>query len=221
MHASLEQDFLFDDAANEAGHFFADADDLPAPSVEAAFDDDFDNALASSLEGVSPLKDDLPMDDGFASSVEQGFLLNGNAADEVGHSGAAEIPAPAVEAAFDNALGSSLEDVSPLEDDLPMDDGFASSVEQEFLLDGNTTDEAGHSIGAAEIPAPAVEAAFDNALASSLEDVSPLEDDLPMDDGFASSVEQEFLLDGNTTDEAMHGTGGVDIPAPDAERCIR
>ena len=218
LAASLEQDFLFDDAANEAGHFFAAAGDLPAPSVEAAFDDDFDNALASSLEDVSPLEDDLPMDDGFASSVEQGFLLDGNAADEAGHSiGAAEIPAPALDAAFDNPLASSLEDVSPLEDDLPMDDGFASSVEQEFRLDGNAADEAGHSIGAAEIPAPDVEAAFDNPLGSSLEDVSPLEDDLPMDDGFASSVEQAFLLDGNTTDEAMHGTGGVDIPAPDAE----
>src|SRR6201989_3452330 len=113
LAAAREQDFLFDDAADEAGHFFAAAGGIPAPTVEAAFGDDFDNALASSLEDVSPLRDDLPMDDEFAASVEQGLLLDGNTADEAGHgTGAAEIPAPAVEAAFDNALASSLEDVS-------------------------------------------------------------------------------------------------------------
>jgi hypothetical protein len=69
--------FPFDDAADEAGSRRRRR--YSAPAVEAAFDD-FDNALASSLEDVSPLKDDLPdddrpMDDEFAASVEQGFLL--------------------------------------------------------------------------------------------------------------------------------------------------
>ena len=99
LAASLEQDFLFDDAADEAGHFFAAAGDIPAPAVEAAFDDNFDNALASSLEDVSPLKDDLPidddrpMDDEFAASVEQGFLLDDVTTDETMHGTAgAEFP---------------------------------------------------------------------------------------------------------------------------------
>lgn len=70
LAASLEQDFLLDDeAADEAAHAVA-ADDMrsgvaeaSAPAVEAAFDDDFDDALASSLEDVSPFEDDLAMDD--------------------------------------------------------------------------------------------------------------------------------------------------------------
>ena len=52
---------------------------VPRRSVEPAFDDDFDNAVASSLEDVSPLEDDLPMDDELAASLEQGFLLDDDA----------------------------------------------------------------------------------------------------------------------------------------------
>ncbi|RWE48487.1 MAG: hypothetical protein EOS24_34145, partial [Mesorhizobium sp.] len=72
-----------------------------APAVEAAFDDDFDDALASSLEDVSPFEDDLPMNDKLgndklgndklAASLEQDFLLDDDAADETAHAVAADI----------------------------------------------------------------------------------------------------------------------------------
>ncbi|RWF06531.1 MAG: SPOR domain-containing protein, partial [Mesorhizobium sp.] len=83
LAASLEQDFLLDDdAADETAHAVA-ADDArsgvaeaSAPAVEAAFDDDFDDALASSLEDVSPFEDDLAGNDKLgndelAASLEQ------------------------------------------------------------------------------------------------------------------------------------------------------
>ncbi|RWM65366.1 MAG: SPOR domain-containing protein, partial [Mesorhizobium sp.] len=151
LAASLEQDFLLDDdAADETAHAVAADDARPgvaeasASAVEAAFDDDFDDALASSLEDVSPFEDDLAgndklgndkfRNDELAASLEQDFLLDDDAADETAHavaaddarSGVAEASAPAVEAAFDDdfddALASSLEDVSPFEDDLPVND---------------------------------------------------------------------------------------------------
>ncbi|WP_287304790.1 hypothetical protein, partial [Mesorhizobium sp.] len=68
LAASLEQDFrLDDDTADETAHAVAAADlgsgaEVSAPAVEAAFDDDFDHAIASSLEDVSPFEDDLPVD---------------------------------------------------------------------------------------------------------------------------------------------------------------
>ncbi|WP_367118857.1 hypothetical protein, partial [Mesorhizobium sp.] len=70
LAASLEQDLLLDDDAADETAYAAAADDVrsgiaeaSAPAVEAAFDNDFDDALASSLEDVSPFEDDLAMDD--------------------------------------------------------------------------------------------------------------------------------------------------------------
>ncbi|TIO43675.1 MAG: SPOR domain-containing protein, partial [Mesorhizobium sp.] len=97
-----------------------------------------------------------------------------------------------------------------------VDDELAASLERDFLLDADATDKAAHAVaahdarsGVAEASAPAVEAAFDDdfddALASSLEDVSPFEDDLPVNDKLgndelAASLEQDFLLDDDATD---------------------
>ncbi|WP_353816514.1 hypothetical protein, partial [Mesorhizobium sp.] len=106
-----------------------------------------------------------------------------------------------------------------------MDDELAASLEQDFLLDDDAADETAHAVaadharsGVAEASAPAVEAAFyddfDDALASSLEDVSPFEDDLAGndklgndklgDDELAASLEQDLLLDDDATDETAH-----------------
>ncbi|RWM14490.1 MAG: SPOR domain-containing protein [Mesorhizobium sp.] len=251
LAASLEQDLLLDDdAADDTAHAVA-ADNVRSgiaeastPAVEAAFDDDFEDALASSLEDVSPFEDDLPVNDRLgndelAASLEQDFRLDDDTADETAYavaadearSGVAEGSAPAVEAAFDDdfddALASSLEDVSPFEDDLSVngelgDDGLAASLEQDFRLDDDATDEA-EQITAADISAPAAEPAFDdefdNAVASSLEDELMLDEHVPVeqaaeaeaadisapaagpafddefDNAVASSLEDELMLD--------------------------
>ncbi|PDQ17336.1 sporulation protein, partial [Mesorhizobium sanjuanii] len=101
----------------------------------------------------------------------------------------------------------------------PMNAELAASLEQDLLLDDDATDEAAHGVSAddidlaAELSTPAVDAAFDHdfedAIASSLEDVSPFEDDLDdeladnklADDDLAASLEQDFLLDDDVTDE--------------------
>jgi hypothetical protein len=135
LTASLDQDFVFDDI--EDHHF---ADDAPtaqvppalqaasAPQGQAAFDDDFDHAVASSLEDVSPLEDDLPMDHELAASLDREF--QSDVADAAEHAPEiAEAAAPAVEAAFDddfdNAVSMSLEDELTLDDHVPAQDHAA------------------------------------------------------------------------------------------------
>ncbi|PAQ08397.1 sporulation protein [Mesorhizobium temperatum] len=203
LAASLEQDFLLDaDAADEAVHAVA-ADDAragvaeaSAPAVAAAFDDDFDDALASSLEDVSPFEDDLPVNDKLgndelAASLEQDFLLDDDATDETAYAAAADDVrsdvAEASEAAFDDDFNdgpaSSLEDVSPFEDDLPVDDELAASLEQDFLLDDEATDEAEQNTATAVsalAAEPSFDDEFDNAVASSLEDEQMLDEHVPM-----------------------------------------
>ncbi|MEP6566520.1 MAG: SPOR domain-containing protein, partial [Mesorhizobium sp.] len=154
LAASLEQDFLLDDdAASEAVHGFAAAPEAPAPAVEAAFDDDFDNAVASSLEDVSPFEDDLPMDDELAASLEQGFLIDDDATDNNEHGvTAAEVSAPVAEAEFDddfdNAVSMSLEDELTLDSHSPDDDYHAGSAA-----------EGPAAVEVADYPAAPVEAA--------------------------------------------------------------
>ncbi|WP_353829968.1 SPOR domain-containing protein, partial [Mesorhizobium sp.] len=222
-------------------------------AAEAAFDDDFDEALASSLEDVSLFEDDVPVDDRLgndelgndelAASLEQDFRLDDDTADETAHavaaadlgSGVAEVSAPAVEAAFDDdfdhAIASSLEDVSPFEDDLPVNDELSASLEQDFRLDDDATDEQNT---AADISAPAADPAFDdefdNAVASSLEDELTLDEHVPVeqaaeaadiaapgaepafddefDNAVASSLEDELTLDEHEPIEAA-----VEAPA--------
>ncbi|WP_027167256.1 SPOR domain-containing protein [Mesorhizobium sp. WSM3224] len=137
LTASFEQDFVFDDAADHADFAVARAPEpdfalapqvLPTPQVapepavepEVAFDDDFDRAVASSLD-VSPLEDDLPIDQEMAASLDQDFQLDHHEPANLdyhepadAHQGAAEAVQAASEGAFDadfdNAVQMSLED---------------------------------------------------------------------------------------------------------------
>src|SRR5689334_16472993 len=82
---SLDDDFHLDlTGADEHGPVASHAhpgDAEAAPSVEPAFDADFDNAVASSLEDVSPFEDDLPMEDELAASLDQDFHVEDHAAE--------------------------------------------------------------------------------------------------------------------------------------------
>lgn len=142
LTASFEQDFVFDDAADHADfavarapepqlapepHFAAEPEVAPeahfaserfepeqqaAPEPEVAFDDDFDKAVASSLD-IAPVEDDLSIDHEMAASLDQDFRLD--------HHGGADARQDAVEAMqaaseeafdadFDSAVHMSLED---------------------------------------------------------------------------------------------------------------
>jgi hypothetical protein len=169
-----EGDFDIDLEKELMGEFGADDNDSVAEVREPAF-----NATATDA-----------VDDELAASLEQDFPLYDDAADEAvhavaaweAHSRAAEASAPAVESAFDDgfddgfddALASSLEDVSPFEDDLPVDDELAASLEQDFLLYDDAADGAEQITAAADVSAsraePGLDDEFENAVASSLED---------------------------------------------------
>ena len=125
---SLDEDFHLD-AADIAGHG-ADrtayaAVHAPEPTIEAAFDDDFDNAVASSLEDVSPFEDDQPMEDELAASFEQNFQLDSIAVDHAEHFAQA---APAIEPAFDHEFDHAV--ANSLEDELMFDDSLATQDHQ-------------------------------------------------------------------------------------------
>ncbi|BCM20109.1 SPOR domain-containing protein [Mesorhizobium sp. J8] len=149
--ASFEQDFVFDDAADHAdfavarapepdfaaephvvsepevaseAHFASEPHFAPepqeAPEPEAAFDDDFDKAVASALD-VSPLEDELPIDQEMAASLDQDFQLDHHEPADLDYHQPADARQEAVEAVqaageeafdadFDNAVQMSLED---------------------------------------------------------------------------------------------------------------
>ncbi|KAA3449303.1 sporulation protein [Mesorhizobium sp. SARCC-RB16n] len=116
---SLDDDFHLDmsdadDEAVAASHANHGAPDV-VPSVEPAFDADFDNAAASSLEDVSPFDDDLPMEDELAASLDQDFHIEDEAAETryAVESPVAEVPVavePTSDHEFDDAVAISLED---------------------------------------------------------------------------------------------------------------
>ena len=137
LTASFEQDFVFDDAADHADFAVARAPEPdfalaphvePEPEValepEIAFDDDFDRAVASSLD-VSPLEDDLPIDQEMAASLDQDFQLDRHEPADA-RQGAAEAVQAASEGAFDadfdNAVQMSLEDELSFESQEPEQD---------------------------------------------------------------------------------------------------
>ncbi|MER8399947.1 SPOR domain-containing protein [Mesorhizobium sp. M0306] len=172
LAASFEQDFAFDDsAADDAAPFAAApvaADEIAsgpersfAPAVEPEFDDEFHNAVAGSLEDVSPFEDDLSSDDELAASLDQDFRLDDDVTAKIAVTGedepraAAEaiepVDEPAFDDEFDNAVASSLEDELMLEEHEPMEQTVAVET-------------------AAQAAAPAFDDEFDDAVASSLED---------------------------------------------------
>ncbi|PBB69218.1 sporulation protein [Mesorhizobium sp. WSM4312] len=137
---SLDDDFHLDLAgADEQGLVASHANPgaaEAAPSVEPAFDADFDNAVASSLEDVSPFEDDLPMEDELAASLDQDFHVEDHAAEiedeavEPQHA-VAEVPMavePAAAHEFDDAVAISLEDELML-DDHSADQPHAAAVD--------------------------------------------------------------------------------------------
>ena len=156
LAASLEQDFVFDDPADH----FAPVAEVAAPQVEAAFGDDFDQAVASSLEDVSPLDDDLPMDAELAASLDQEFQLDDHPMADTAEHGAAEHAAPAVEAAFDddldNAVSLSLEDEltlddhAPFDEEVPAEDHHATAAAVEHPAPVQIAEEADRQIPEAE-----------------------------------------------------------------------
>ncbi|MEI9423408.1 SPOR domain-containing protein [Mesorhizobium sp. Cs1299R1N1] len=134
---SLDDDFHLDmaevdDQAVAASHANPGASEAVL-SVEPAFDADFDSAVASSLEDVSPFDDDLPMEDELAASLDQDFHIEDEAA-ETRHaieSPVAEVPVavePASNHEFDDAVAISLEDELML-DDHPADQRQEAAVE--------------------------------------------------------------------------------------------
>ena len=93
-----------------------------------------------------------------------------------------------------------------------MDDDLAISLDDDFHLDMAEIDDhaavaSDADLGAAETAPsvePAFDADFDNAVASSLEDVSPFEDDQPMEHELAASLDQDFLIDEEANEPSMH-----------------
>ncbi|RWG36537.1 SPOR domain-containing protein [Mesorhizobium sp.] len=128
LAASLERDFVFDDAADHA-HFATPAvatPPAPEPAADTAFDDDFDKAVARSLE-VSPVQDDLSVDQEMAASLDEGFWIDDQPDTDESAAAAAEPAAvepavlePADETAFDADFDTAVQ--MSLEDELAFDD---------------------------------------------------------------------------------------------------
>ncbi|TGQ17355.1 MULTISPECIES: SPOR domain-containing protein [unclassified Mesorhizobium] len=142
LTASFEQDFVFDDAADHADFAVAPAPEpqfVPEPQVaaepeaapeahfaserfapepqaapepEVAFDDDFDKAVASSLD-ISPVEDELPIDHEMAASLDQDFRLDHHEPADARQDAVEAMQAAseeAFDADFDSAVQISLED---------------------------------------------------------------------------------------------------------------
>jgi hypothetical protein len=120
------------------------------------------------------------------------------------------VAAPAVEApiaetrepAFETAASHSA------------DDDLALSLDDDFHLDFTGADhhsaDAGHAqpVVAASSPASDFDADFDNAVAGSLEDVLPFEDDQSMGDDLAASLDRDFHID---VPESRHAVAEVPL----------
>lgn len=167
---SLDDEFHLDftgadDQAAVASHANPDAAEA-APSVEPAFDADFDNAVASSLEDVSPFEDDLRIDDELAASLDQDFHIEDHAVEDEAvepQHAVAEAPVaaePAAEHEFDNAVAFSLED--------------------ELMLDGDLADQRHVAAAAVDYPEPVL-ASANEAEATSDQDFAGHFDDAMAD----------------------------------------
>ncbi|BCG80119.1 SPOR domain-containing protein [Mesorhizobium sp. 113-3-3] len=189
-----EDDFDIDLEKELMGEF--DAGDSVATPVVEAHEPAFETAAAPAQDDdlALSLDDDFHLD--FTGADEQG-LVAGRA--DTGAAEAAPSVEPAFDADFDNAVASSLEDVSPFEDDLRMDDELAASLDQDFHIEDHAVEdeavEAQHAV--AEVPMaaePAPEHEFDDAAAFSLED--------------------ELMLDGHSADQRPVAAVAVDYPEP-------
>lgn len=202
LAASFEQDFAFDDSAVDdvapvaaapvaADEIASGPERAFAPAVEPEFDEEFDNAVAGSLEDVSPFEDDLSSDDELAASLDQDFRLDDDVTGEDEPRAAAEaielVDEPAFDNEFDDAVASSLEDELMLEEHEPMEQAVAAET-------------------AAQAAAPAFDAEFDDAVASSLEDELMFDEQEPADN--AAPVSPVEAADENF---AGHADDDVDM----------
>ncbi|MER8502396.1 SPOR domain-containing protein [Mesorhizobium sp. M0204] len=211
LAASFDQDFAFGDSAADDGAAVAAAPVSPdeiasgperafAPAVEPEFDEEFDNAVAGSLEDVSPFEDDLSSDDDPAASLDQEFRLDDDVTGEDAVTGdeprtAAEAIEPVDQPAFDPAL------------DHEFDDAVASSLEDELMLEEHEPMEQAVAVEtAAQAAAPAFDAEFDDAVASSLEDELMFDEQEPADN--AAPVSPVEAADENF---AGHADDDVDM----------
>ncbi|MET2826415.1 SPOR domain-containing protein [Mesorhizobium shangrilense] len=186
-HRTDEADFDIDLEKELMGDF----DDSEAISVAQLHEPTFETAAADTV------------DDELAMSLDEDFHLD--SVDIADHGagqtayGAVQAPEPTIEAAFDddfdNAVASSLENVSPFEDDQPMEDELAASFEQNFQLDSNAVDHAEHFAQAAPAIEPAFDHEFDHAVANSLEDELMFDDSLSTQD-HQSAPEAEYRSPG-------------------------
>ncbi|TPK49627.1 SPOR domain-containing protein [Mesorhizobium sp. B2-5-4] len=186
--AAREGDFDIDLEKELMGEFDA-VDSVAAPVVEArepAFEpmavDVADDDLALSLD------DDFHLD---MAEVDDQTVAASHA--NPGASEAVLSVEPALDAAFDSAVASSLEDVSSFDDDLPMEDKLAASLDQDFHIE----DEAAETRYAVESPVAEVPVAVEPA------------SNHEVDDAVAISLEDELMLDDHQRQEAA-----VEYPEP-------
>ncbi|WP_292855029.1 SPOR domain-containing protein, partial [Mesorhizobium sp.] len=162
---SLDDDFHLDftgadDRSTATGHA-APLTGGGAPAVEPAFDADFDNAVASSLEDVSPFEDDQLMQDELAASLDQGFHV--------------EEPVSRIQ----HAVAEAPVAVEPVSDH-GFDDAVAMSLEDELMLDGHSDDQRNTGELAVDYPEPVL-ASANEAQAVSDEDFAGHFDDAMAD----------------------------------------
>ena len=194
-----EGDFDIDLEKEMMGEFGAGDSDA-APVVAEAHEPAFETADANAADANA-------IDDELAASLDDGFHLDmadldDHVASHAGFGAAETAPSvePAFDSDFDDAVASSLEDVSPFEDDQPMQDELAASLDQDFRID-DEAEEAQHAVAVADVPAPVEPASdheFDDAVAVSLEDELML-DDHSLDD---RSAEQPHTV-ADTVEYAM------------------
>ncbi|PZV35002.1 SPOR domain-containing protein [Mesorhizobium kowhaii] len=180
-----EDDFEIDLEKELMGDFGADDSDAAPvaethePTFETAEAGAIDDDLAASLDDDFHL-DMADVDDHTPVAGHGDVASNGDVAGYADFGAAETVPAvePAVDSDFDNAVASSLEDVSPFEDDQPMEDELAASLDHDFRID-DEADEVQHAAAIADAPAavePASDPEFDDAVAISLEDELMLDD---------------------------------------------
>ncbi|MER8749355.1 SPOR domain-containing protein [Mesorhizobium sp. M1050] len=195
-HAAEEGDFDIDLEKEMMAEF--GADDSDAVPVAEAHEPTFEHRPAFEAAEAGATDDDE-----FSVSLDDDFHLDMADVDDQAtgssQSGAAEA-APSVEPAFDadfgNAVASSLEDVSPFEDDQPMADEFAASLDHDFRID-EEAEEVQHAVD----DAPAAETAAS---------------DHEFDDVIAISLEDELMLDDHSVMEQAHRAADpVEYPMPE------
>ncbi|MER8574596.1 SPOR domain-containing protein [Mesorhizobium sp. M1409] len=206
-HVAEEGDFDIDLEKEMMGEF--GADDSDAAPVAEAREPTFEHEPAFETADAGA------MDEGeLLVSLDDDFHLDMTDVDDhaVGDTAAAET-APSFDADFDNAVASSLEDVSPFEDDQPMADELAASLDQDVRID-EEAEEAPHAVAVAD--APAVETAasdheFDDAVAISLEDELMLDDHSVAEQAYTAADPAEYPMpeqaarDGQASDENFAG----------------